>query len=1708
MSEVTGRDGVVTPGEQFYQEYVTTGLEKVRARLLDLSHRNRLLNFPARPSKQVLRLIDAVPDLVFQKLRNGQELFFDPIPRPARGLLTLETWANNPEVYLDEGTESEVAKTGAGSKKMAVEESARQLGISPSFDLPVSSLIPGKKEDHQDRDYVRALHYPDELERILKNIAVMSKTALEETGISTLYLVFGFLEWFEDQRETEKLHLAPLFLVPVGLNKGRLDSRTNTYPYSLEYSGEEIEINLTLSEKLKQLGLALPDLAEEETPEKYFSKLAPLLEGRSRWKIRRQMALTNLSFHKLRMWQDLDPAAWPVNSLLEHPRVREFFIGRSIDRSFSLADYSIDAPEMESDLPPLIYDADSSQHSALIDAIGGKNLVIEGPPGTGKSQTITNLIAAALFKGKTVLFVAEKSDALNVVESRLQRAGLGSFCLQLHSNKMKTKALALDLKQRLDQKNSYPPPATLAQKRKALEETRRQMIEYVEAINCKHGGGDRTVHQVIGAQEALRHQIAFDPSLVEPFLLPGAEELTIAQLEKIQQCAEIYGQSLSRLSAAGSLRDHPWFGVTKQPATLAEEQALLNALRIISEKALQLERRIESLTDECGSPVQPVELTIGELITIEGQLPVVEAGLRKDLLQPLTDSALRAEMRSFGGLLDSYRRTLNVVIHHFNKVPDLNASEIEILKNSCVQAGQLVTQPMNIAGLRRHITWISSFAAYLSRTADLFNQICRHLGCSFPFDTQSVSVIARVLGLLDEAPLGAFYYRHSALERDGIEQAIARAGLEAATLSKQATEISARIDWNLAPARELLPHHAVVCANANSLSFTTREFRLARRDWRGMSKQGRKASGEQMAADYRNLIEYFDHLHKFTSNPLYQEALGPLFNGLETPFDELEQLAKWYAGVKERLGVGSDVARQAAQALFSAPVGDLRALLELKRSRAADFEQLQKVFNNFQSALARLPTAFQTEANGDLHDLANRLNDLSAHLQTIASMFDEFSVETDLPFSAIPGNLEAVGRLNGLRERIQGDCRIAAVLGLQEAGPDINFAEIAKVLDFLEALDGSSLPGPVKQWLPAIDIEQRLMYLQQAASQIRGDYEQFQEATGRFAAMAGVTERDWHLAGSADSRHNFKQIHLRAQRALDAVPELTSWLAYCRARQALIDVEFEPVVKLAEEGAISHAEVPAAAMLIYHNSLLFRAFEKYPLLARFDGLAHEEVRRRFAAMDQEVIGLTREEIAWEIDRREVPLGNSLGAYSSYTELALIRRLVSQSNSKLKIRQLVERAGRALLALTPCFMMSPLSVAQFLPPGSVNFDLVVMDESSQLQPEDALGAIARGSQIVVVGDQMQLPPTNFFNAIVNSDGQDDNEEDVVDEAESVLDMAINRYQPTRMLKWHYRSRHESLIAFSNKEFYQGQLIIFPSPSSMSDEFGLKFEHVEHGIYENNRNHPEAEKVVAAVIEHLIDHPNDSLGVVGLNAKQRDLISELLDRKLKEHQPAEKRFEEWKGRGMEVFVKNLETVQGDERDVILISTTVGKNQSGQFKLTSFGALNNSKYGHRRLNVLITRARKRVVIFSSMDPAELQVSPNASRGVRALKDYLAYAKTGVLSQPRADGRGPDSEFEIAVARALSQRGYEVVPQVGVASYRIDLAVTHPRKPGSYILGIECDGATYHSSRSARDRDRLRQAVLEGLGWEIHRIWSTGWFRNRDQEIDKVVHRINGLL
>jgi very-short-patch-repair endonuclease len=521
--------------------------------------------------------------------------------------------------------------------------------------------------------------------------------------------------------------------------------------------------------------------------------------------------------------------------------------------------------------------------------------------------------------------------------------------------------------------------------------------------------------------------------------------------------------------------------------------------------------------------------------------------------------------------------------------------------------------------------------------------------------------------------------------------------------------------------------------------------------------------------------------------------------------------------------------------------------------------------------------------------------------------------------------------------------------------------------------------------------------------------------------------------------------------------------------------------------------------------LLRHLFNEYPDLWRLSGVTHQEVRSQFASLDKSVINLNQLDIAHRASRRPIPAGVRGAVVKDTTELALVNHEITKQRKHIPIRQLMLRAGRAIQGLKPCFMMSPMSVAQFLAPGRLAFDLVVMDEASQLRPEDALGAVVRGTQLVVVGDPKQLPPTSFFQRALDDEADESDEVSAVAESESILDIALGRYQPVRRLRWHYRSQHHSLIAFSNSEFYDENLIVFPSAYHDHPELGVKYIDAK-GVYENRRNALEAERVVEAILEHILLYPADSLGVVTMNFEQRELIEELLDARLKQDSFSSSWVDQMESTPEPFFVKNLENVQGDERDVIFISITYGPDVQGSY-FQRFSGVNTAS-GQRRLNVLITRAKKRTVLFSSLDPDMIRADANTPWGVRALKGYLHFAKNGISTTPQiSPSAEPSNEHEAAVGAVLKEQGYDVVPQVGVSGYFIDLAVRHPEKPGAFLLGIEFDGKSYHSGRSARDRDRLREMTLVNQGWKIHRIWSTDWFKNRNSEVERLLQRVRSL-
>jgi very-short-patch-repair endonuclease len=584
--------------------------------------------------------------------------------------------------------------------------------------------------------------------------------------------------------------------------------------------------------------------------------------------------------------------------------------------------------------------------------------------------------------------------------------------------------------------------------------------------------------------------------------------------------------------------------------------------------------------------------------------------------------------------------------------------------------------------------------------------------------------------------------------------------------------------------------------------------------------------------------------------------------------------------------------------------------------------------------------------------------------------------------------------------------------------------------------------------------------------------------------------------GAAFSTASLTEIQSTLNDALAVDSRLNDWVAYIHLEGRLEELELQGLVEFARMGAPLDQ--------IVARSYLERALRQvyaHPSLQRFSLQSQETLLQRFRTLDSQLLIANRERIRTK-HRLGLPSGHG-GAGGVGT----LQREATKQRRHQPIRKTMATAWPAIQKIKPIFMMSPVSVSMYLPQDGPKFDVVIFDEASQVRPEEAIGAIARASQAIVVGDTKQMPPTSFFERMTQ---ETEAEEDEVEEAtaglESILDVVstrIPKHSPFRKdLRWHYRSRHETLITPSNGLFYDWRLFIVPNPAPPDQEIGLAYHHMPQAAYDRGHsrtNRAEATAVAEAIVDNLRRRPRESVMAVAFSTAQQTAIQDALDNLLKDEPALQAEYQALHPTEP-VDVKNLENVQGDERDVVLISIGYGKTDQGYLS-QNFGPL-NQEGGGRRLNVLITRARKRCEVFTNLEPEDIKAEGNPGR--HALKTFLTYARSGHMDVPNVTGREPMSVFEEQVIDALTRHGFVCEPQVGVAGFFIDIGVRHPKEPHRYCLGIECDGAQYHSSLTARDRDRLRQSVLESRGWIIHRIWSTDWFSDPQGCLERTVAAI----
>nr|WP_282958331.1 DUF3320 domain-containing protein [Neokomagataea anthophila] len=615
-------------------------------------------------------------------------------------------------------------------------------------------------------------------------------------------------------------------------------------------------------------------------------------------------------------------------------------------------------------------------------------------------------------------------------------------------------------------------------------------------------------------------------------------------------------------------------------------------------------------------------------------------------------------------------------------------------------------------------------------------------------------------------------------------------------------------------------------------------------------------------------------------------------------------------------------------------------------------------------------------------------------------------------------------------------------------------------------------------------------------------------------ALSALKEKGEVFTGCAQiaPTAGFEEIRLCAAAIMAYGPRLNAWTAWQRARNEAVQAGILPIVQGLEDGTVAPDpdEALSAFDTAYAKWFAATRIDAEPLLKHFVAGEQEDRIDRFRAVDERMSDLSSRYIRARICG-QIPDKSARGKKDGF---ATLRHQLQLQRPSKPIRKLASEMGEAFTQLAPCMLMSPLSIAQYLPPDQALFDLVIFDEASQITPWDAIGAMARAKQVIVAGDPRQMPPSNDFQRSSGVTTLVD--DDAVQDLPSILDECLAAGVPSHRLSWHYRSRHESLITFSNSRYYGNELVTFPAPETRASAVTWK---KVPGVYTPGvRTNPiEAQALVAEVVQRLRD-PNFvdgkgqplSLGIITMNAEQMRLVEDLLDKARQEHPEIEPHFSA-DDREEPVVVRNLETVQGDERDLILLGVNFGPTEpGGQTMSMAFGKLNGNG-GGRRLNVATTRARCEMVVFTSFDPSMIDLTRTSVEGVRDLKAFIDFANRGpraLAEAVKGSMGGSDSPFEDAVTWALRKRGWTVVPQVGVSKFRIDMGVVHPDRPGDYLAGVECDGASYHSAATARDRDKVRQAILEKLGWTLVRIWSTNWWHDKEGEAQKLDDRLKELL
>ena len=1526
-----------------------------------------------------------------------------------------------------------------------------------------------------------------DLQKTLKVLRYRANTSIEEQGINILFLAFGLLKWTE-REDSKQTFSSPIVLVPV-----KLIIESLTSPYKLIPHEDEIVVNPTLLHKLSNdFGITLPEFdGVQDNIADYFDSIEGLIENKG-WQIERCVNLTNLSFLKINMYKDLERNEDKLNS---NPVIAAIAGEQPpIPISESLNNFDHDKETRPIDTFQVV-DADSSQQDAVLLSKRGASFVLQGPPGTGKSQTITNIISEAIADGKKVLFVSEKMAALQVVYNRLVNVGLGDFCFTLHSHKANKKEILRELANSISIDRKKVTDEALSQLH-TLERKRAELNAYQQELHTPCSGLNKTIFEINGQLAKLSEtpEVIFAISDVDKVT---AQEFAdriylLRELSKIiNKRSEDYADNVWRNSTVRFLSHELQHDIDSTISTLvpllAEVKQVFEACHSvlnlsIAQSVDRLNQLIRVLELAQRSPLVPVhwisDIYISQLIADATQYKQQAEKIAK--VQKELGEFYCEQFFEWDG-----KRTKQYFV-----------DTIQVLRNKIKfeSDSELVDSTTHICLL------LSNRKKKIEALFDKACEIADAFGINKPSSfthIKSINVLSKAIATSVDVTPTAKWFEINSLHK--IQQSLSICKVAHENLDSAKQTILNMCDKEIF-AQDFYPMLQRFRSDYTSV------FRVFKRSYQADMRTLKHYLSNGSDLTYKEALDLLKSLKDIADNTKeitdkreqYLADFGLYYNGIETRWDVLHDALQKFESVIS----ATDFIPSKLQSLYinkSLPIDEINKFNDLCAQNPID---------GIQEEITSL-LMLSIDKNTLYEQIVGEYNTIISTLEEFAKQYGEMQKmhQGTLSYDTLLSDLDKLAFLQTEKSALadQQDL-LTKQYGTYYAGENTDWDRLIAALQFAKEF---------REVVAEYELSETFV------RNVCIDKNSVEFCRTEFAKVSNLVESinkplQWFISlfdGSEPfHQYTFTDLSTRLTACKNKKHLLEEWVDYCANKQKCEQAGLSPYIEEFEAKDINSEYLVDAYLKRFYRLWLDAMLPQFPAVLSFRGRIQEQTINEFCLLDKDQFKIAQARVRERVISR-IPDFNAIT--STHDEIGILKRELNKQRRLMPLRKLFMTIPNLITSLRPCFMMSPLSVSVFLEAQSYNFDMVIFDEASQVHTEDAIGAIMRGKQVIIVGDTKQLPPTNFFATSLNDedfDTEDDSEakDDDAGAYESILDEAVT-VLPERSLRWHYRSRHEHLIAFSNIKIYNGSLVTFPSSKENVPDCGVEYIHVTDGVYDRSgkrNNMVEARKVADLVFEHIRKYPNRSLGVVTFSEAQQNAVDAAIRQKRYQNSAFEYFFVEDKEEPF--FIKNLENVQGDERDTIIFSIGYAKDNKGMMYM-NFGPLSRNG-GYRRLNVAITRAKYNVKLVGSIVPTDIDLDKTSAEGVKLLRSYIEFAQQGIVALEKELNFNNDvtfdSPFEESVYDFLQSKGYNVVTQVGCSGFRIDMAIKHPIHGGQFAIGIECDGATYHSSRTARERDRLRQTILEDMGWVVYRIWSTDWIKDQRTEEQKLVAAIERAL